>query len=122
MSAKRPNPLWLIVVIALGFCAYGAYTWLQVETPSPKMLAFSVEANTQADIARMKANSPDGKLDIDPAWRDKHKKAVRQEILEMVQHQKDMARSWFVVGIALLVFSLGRIFAQPLFEKYKGGG
>lgn len=119
MSPKKPNPLWLIVVVALGFCSYGAYSWLKVETPSPKMLAFSVEANYQADVVRMKAQSPDGKLDRNQDWKDKHHKAIRQEILDMVEHEKDKARSWFVVGLALLVFSLGRIFAQPIFEKYK---
>lgn len=119
MPSKRPNILWLIVLIALGFCAYGAYSWLKVEAPTPKMLAFSVEANYQADVARMKANSPDGKLDRSQDWVDKHHKAIRDEILAMVKYEKDKARSWFIVGVALLIFSLGRIYARPLFRKTK---
>ena len=115
MSRKKPNVYWFIVVIALGFCAYGASNWWQVEVPSGKVLEASIEANYQVDMARMRAQQRDGKLNLSDDWEQKHKQAIRAELLAESQQEKDMARSWFFVGLALLVFSLGRIVAQPLF-------
>lgn len=117
MLRRNINPFWFVVVIALGFCSYGAMNWLKVEEPSEQQLKVDVEANYQLDIARMRAQERDGKLDISDEWEAKHRQAVRNEILGIVETEKKWARSWFVVGLALLIFSLGRILAQPLFSK-----
>lgn len=115
VADKRPNPYWFIVVIALGFCSYGAYTWLGVDEPDAAELERSVEVNYQVDIARMRATATDGQLDLSDEWEQKHRQAIRDELLSSTQHEKGLARSWFVIGLALLIFSLGRILAQPLF-------
>lgn len=117
MPQPARNPFWIIVIIALGFCGYGAYQWVQVEMPTDPQLKLNVEANYQADIARMRASAPDGQLDLSDDWESKHKQAIREEFITAAQHEKDLARSWFVIGLALFVFSLGRILAQPLFNK-----
>ncbi len=119
MPKKPTNPFWIIVVIAVGFCVYGGYNWLQVEQPSEQQLKLDVEANYQVDIARMQAQEADGKLDISPEWEAKHRRAIREEFQASTQHEKGLARSWFVIGLALLVFSVGRILAQPLFGGKK---
>lgn len=119
MSPKKTNPFWFIVAVGLGFCIYGAYNWVQVEEPTAEELQRSVDINYQADIARMRASSEDGQLNLNNDWEQKHRKAIRDELTGAVQHEKDLARSWFVVGIALLIFSLGRILAAPLFADKK---
>jgi len=114
---NRPNPFWFVVVIAVGFLVYGGSNWLRVEEPTEAELQRNVEANYQVDIARMRASAPDGQMDLSEEWKQKHRQAIRDEFLAATTHEKEVARSWFVVGLALLIFSLGRILAQPLFNK-----
>lgn len=115
MTGTQSIALRLLVLVGLGLCAWGGYQWTQVEEPTERELALAVEANFYADLTRMQAQRPGEAMTLDEEWREKHREAVRQEILAMVERRRDTARSWFLAGIAVLIFSLGRMFAAPLF-------
>lgn len=106
--------LWLIVAIGFGLIGYGAYQWFHRTQLSDKQLAGSVELNYQMDIARMRRQDDDGKLNISEEWKRKHRAAIREQIQARLQKERDTAQSWMIAGLAALIFSLGRIFLIPL--------
>jgi len=111
--------LWAVVATALALCGYGGYKWSQIDVPDEQELQASIELNLQLDKARMRSNHPEGELDLPPEWEDKHRKAIREELLAQVEHEKDVAQSWMIGGIALLIFGLGRLYAAPLFNRHR---
>lgn len=116
MTGTQSMALRLLLAVGLGLCTWGGYQWYQVETPTEEELRLSVEANFYADLARMQAQQPGRELDLSEEWKTKHRQAIREEIQAMVEHEKATARSWFLAGLAVLIFSLGRMFAAPLFR------
>lgn len=115
MTGTQSIALRLLVAVGIVLCGYGGYQWYQVDEPTAEEMRLSVEANYYADLARMQARQPGVELDLTQEWKDKHRQAIREEIEAMVEHERETARSWFLVGIAVLIFSLGRMFAAPLF-------
>ena len=118
MQQSRPNPLWLVALVGFGLLAYGGYKWVGVERLSEQELEASIEANFQVDLARRRAQSPDGSAHLGEEWERKHRQAIRQELESSIQQDKDFAKSWMLGGLGLLVISFGRLFAVPLARKY----
>lgn len=124
MTGTQSIALRLLLTVAIGLCGYGGYQWYQVDMPDEESLRLSVEANLEADLARMRAQAEQrgAPLELSQEWKDKHRRAIRQEIETMVEREREKARSWFLAGLALLIFSLGRMFAQPLLRRGRDGG
>lgn len=117
MYGRKSVTLWVIAAVGVGLIGYGAQLWLNRTQLSPQQMAGSVELNYQLDIATMRAHSEDGKLNLSDAWKQKHREAIHQELKAQLQKERDTAQSWMLAGLAALIFSMGRIFLVPMFQR-----
>lgn len=117
LYGRNSVTLWIIAAIGVGLIGYGAYQWLYRTQLTPAQLEGSVELNYQLDLATMRAQSKDGKLNVNKAWERQHRDAIRAQIQAHMAKQRDTARSWALAGLAAIIFSLGRIFLVPMFQK-----
>lgn len=131
LSSRQNDPLGIfrgLTAVALVLCGYGAYLYLNAPEVDPARydigedtLERSVELNYQLDLQRMESTDGQSMDELPPDWESKHKQAIRKEILAMAAKEKREAeeaekrgRSYFFLGLALLVFAGGRIFAKRL--------
>lgn len=115
MHGKNSTVLWLIVATGIGFIGYGAYQWFNSTELTEAQMAAAVERIYRMDIAHLREQAEDGKLNISGSWERTHRAVIRQRIRAQLKRQRQQAKSWMIAGLAALIFSLGRIFVVPLF-------
>lgn len=106
------NLRWLLIVVATAVMVYGGYQWSAAQPLSRSEMRLAVDQAYRADVTQT-AQAKNPNWVPDSSWENNHRKAAREKITKQTQHQAEVGKSWFLVGVALLILIVGNLFLVP---------
>lgn len=113
MTGTHSVALWLIAALGLGLVIYGGARWAAYEPLGEDGIQLATELVYQAQLAQVRAQEGE---DFQPSaeWERRRRAALRPMVEAAAAKQVEYGSSWLLVGVAVLIFSIGRMFRAPL--------